>query len=90
MVYFFKTPLPKAGQSTRFASSPAKSGSSPAKSSRQLLGPTNLKSTVGQYSRTDHSNTVRDLYSTVVRVHFKRIILYYRRTPGTSTVPGTT
>jgi hypothetical protein len=39
MVYFFKTSSPKAGQSVRFASSPAKSG-------RQLLGPTDLKSTV--------------------------------------------
>ena len=51
MVYFFKTPSPKAGWSVRFASSPAKSG-------RRLLGPTNLKSTVGQYSCTDHTNTV--------------------------------
>ena len=51
MVYFFKTPSPKAGRSVRFASSPVKSG-------RRLLGPTNLKSTVGQYSRTDHTNTV--------------------------------
>ncbi len=51
MVYFFKTPLPKARQSVRFTSSPAKSG-------RQLQSPTNLKSTVGQYSRTDHTNTV--------------------------------
>ena len=51
MVYFFKTPSPKAGRSVRFASSPVKSG-------RRLLGPTNPKSTVGQYSRTDHTNTV--------------------------------
>jgi hypothetical protein len=51
MVYFFKTPSPKAERSVRFASSPAKSG-------RQLLGPTNHKSSVGQYSRTDHTNTV--------------------------------
>ena len=51
MVNFFKTPLIKAGQSVTFASSPAKSGC-------QLLGPTNLKSTVGQYSCTDHINTV--------------------------------
>jgi hypothetical protein len=51
MVYFFKTPSPKAGRSVRFASSPVKSG-------RRLLGSTNLKSTVGQYSRTDHTNTV--------------------------------
>ena len=34
MVYFIKTPSPKAGRSVRFASSPAKSG-------RWLLGPTN-------------------------------------------------
>jgi hypothetical protein len=52
MVYFFKTPLPKAGRSVRFASLPVKS-------SRQLLGPNNIKSTVGQYSRTDHRNTVK-------------------------------
>ena len=51
MVYFFKTPSPKAGRSVRFASSPVKSG-------RRLLGTTNLKSTVGQYSHTDHTNTV--------------------------------
>jgi hypothetical protein len=64
MVYLFKTPLPKAGQSVGFASSRAKS-------SRWLIGPTNLKSTVGQYSRTDHTNcrpvldwsTVRCTYS---------------------------
>ena len=59
MVYFFKTPSPKAGQSVRFASSPAKS-------SRQLLGPTNLKSTVSQYLRTDHTNTVMWFSSIVV------------------------
>ncbi len=53
VVYFFKTPSPKAGRSVRFASSPVKSGR------RLLLGPTNLKSTVGQYSRTDHTNTVK-------------------------------
>jgi hypothetical protein len=51
MVYFFKTPSPKAGRSVRFASSPVKSD-------RRLLVPTNLKLTVGQYSRTDHTNTV--------------------------------
>jgi hypothetical protein len=51
MVYLFKTPLPKAGQSVRFASSPVTSG-------RQLLGPYDLKSTVGQYSRTVHTNSV--------------------------------
>jgi hypothetical protein len=31
---------------------------SPAKSGCQLIGPSNLKSTVGQYLRTDHTNTV--------------------------------
>ena len=51
MVYVFKTPSPKAGRSVRFASSPVKSDG-------RLLGSTNLKSTVGQYSRTDHTNTV--------------------------------
>ncbi|KAI2509888.1 hypothetical protein MHU86_4453 [Fragilaria crotonensis] len=51
MVYVFKTPSPKAGRSVRFASSPVKSNV-------RLLGPTNLKSTVGQYSCTDHTNTV--------------------------------
>jgi hypothetical protein len=30
-------------------------------SSRRRLGPTNLKSTVGQYSRTDHTNTVNNI-----------------------------
>ncbi|KAI2488886.1 hypothetical protein MHU86_25940 [Fragilaria crotonensis] len=51
MVYVYKTPSPKAGRSVRFASSPVKSNV-------RLLGPTNLKSTVGQYSCTDHTNTV--------------------------------
>ncbi|KAI2508340.1 hypothetical protein MHU86_6014 [Fragilaria crotonensis] len=50
MVYVYKTPSPKAGRSVRFAS--------PVKSNVRLLGPTNLKSTVGQYSCTDHTNTV--------------------------------
>jgi hypothetical protein len=57
MVYFFKIPLPKAGQSVRFASSPVKSD-------RRLLGPTNLKSTVGQYSLTNHTNTVSTIAGT--------------------------
>ena len=51
MVHIFRTPTPKAGRSVTFASSPVKSDG-------RLLGPTNLKSTVGQYSRTDHTNTV--------------------------------
>ena len=51
MVYLFKSPLPKAGQSVRVASSHVKSGC-------QLLGPTDLKSTVSQYLRSDHTNTV--------------------------------
>ena len=51
MVYVYKTPSPKAGRSVRFASSPVKPNV-------RLLGPTNLKSTVGQYSCTDHTNTV--------------------------------
>ncbi|KAI2511544.1 hypothetical protein MHU86_2798 [Fragilaria crotonensis] len=51
MVHIFRTPLPKAGRSVTFASSPVKSDG-------RLLGPTNLKSTVGLYSRTDHTNTV--------------------------------
>ena len=51
MVYVYKTPSPKAGRSVRFASSPVKSNV-------RLLGSTNLKSTVGQYSCTDHTNTV--------------------------------
>ena len=52
MVHIFRTPTPKAGRSVTFASSPVKSDG-------RLLGPTNLKSTVGQYSRTDHTNTVK-------------------------------
>jgi hypothetical protein len=51
MVFVFKTPSPKAGRSVRFASSPTKSD-------RRPLGSTNLKSTVGQYSCTKHTNTV--------------------------------
>ena len=55
MVYVYKTPSPKvAGRSVRFASSPVKSVG-------QLMVPTNLKFTVGQYSRTEHANTVKYL-----------------------------
>jgi hypothetical protein len=60
MVHIFRTPTPKAGRSVTFASSPVKSDG-------RLLGLTNLKSTVGQYSRTDHTNTVKYQYSTVQR-----------------------
>ena len=52
MVYSFKTPSPKkSGRSVTFASSTVKSDGRP-------VGSTNLRSTVGQYSRTDHTNTV--------------------------------
>ena len=60
MVHIFRTPTPKAGRSVTFASSPVKSDG-------RLLGPTNLKSTVGQYSRTDHTNTVNEQYTSRLR-----------------------
>jgi hypothetical protein len=89
MVYFFKTPLPKAGQSIRFASSPIKSG-------HQLLGPTNLKSTVGQYSRTDHTNTVNYQHTVVTVLEHGlclriRSVCHRSSSVSTSTVlvPGT-
>ena len=60
------------------------SGEDALKSGRRLLGPTNLKSTVGQYSRTDHTNTVNSneyIYSFF-------FVLYWHRPMGqTSIIP---
>ena len=76
MVYVFKTPLPKAGQSVRFASSPTKSD-------RQPSGSTNLTSTVGQYLYTEHKYCHGCLLLTSGPRHYCQDLLAFLYHPST-------